>query len=179
MSARVVLLCEDQQLATFMRRFLKRRGWQAHDIREEIAPPGQGSGEQWVRERYPHELAAARARGGNTVLAVGTDADTMTVADRIATLDRECQSQGIPARVPQEPIVMVVPKRNVETWFAYLRGETPNESDAYPRYANEADCRNDVRSLDEMCRSRNLRTPAPPSLQAACVEFAKMPARNP
>jgi len=178
MSARIVLLCEDRQLATFMRRFLKKRGWQPHDIREVIAPPGQGSGEQWVRERYPLELAAARSRGGLTLLAVGTDADTLSVADRIATLDRECQAQGIPQRTPQEAVVMVVPKRNIETWFAYLRGESVNEEDVYPRYSNESDCRDDVRALDEMCRGGKLRDPAPPSLQVACSEYQKMPARN-
>ena len=178
MSVQVVLLCEDLQLATFIRRFLKKRGWQAHDIREEIAPPGQGSGEQWVRERFPQELAAVRARGSKTVLTVGTDADTLSVAERIATLNQECQRQGISPRTAPEPVIMVVPKRNIETWFAYIRGESPNEADAYPRYPNESDCRNDVRTLDEMCRSGKLRDPAPPSLQAACSEYQKMPARN-
>lgn len=178
MSVRIVLLCEDLQLATFMRRFLKRRGWQARDIREEIAPPGQGSGEQWVRDRYPHELAAARAQGGRTVLAVGTDADTLSVAERIASLEQECRRQGLPQRTAQEPVIMVVPKRNIETWFAYLRGESVNENDVYRRYPNEADCREDVRVLDEMCRAQKLREPAPPPLQSTCPEFNKMPARS-
>lgn len=178
MSVRVVLLCEDMQLATFIRRFLKRRGWQAHEIREEISPPGQGSGEQWVRESFPKQLAAARARGRGTILVVGTDADTMSVAERIATLDRACREENVPARSSAEPVLMVVPKRNIETWFAYLRGGETNEGDVYPRYPNESDCRNDVIALDEMCRNRRLRAVEPPSLQATCAEFARMPARN-
>ncbi|MEO5352623.1 MAG: hypothetical protein H7835_05350 [Magnetococcus sp. XQGC-1] len=115
MSVQVVLLCEDLQLATFMRRFLKLRGWQGHAIREEIAPPGQGSAEQWVRERYPHELTAMRSRSGMSILAVGTDADIIPVADRIATLDLECRAQGVAKRTAEDPVVMVVPKRNIET----------------------------------------------------------------
>lgn len=178
MSTRVVLLCEDRQLATFIRRFLKRRGWKAHEIREEIAPPGQGSGEQWVRHQYPDELAAMRAHGGNAVLIVGTDADVMSVSERIATLDRECKIRDIPTRDQQELVLMVVPKRNIETWFAYLRGESVDEKTAYSRYLNEADCRDDVRALDEMCKKNKLRDPAPPSLQAACIEYKKMPARD-
>jgi len=177
MSIGVVLLCEDLQLATFMRRFLKRRGWGPHEIREEIAPPGQGSGEQWVRERYPDELSAVRGRG-NVALVVGTDADTMTVAQRIATLDRQCQARNVTARAAREAVVMVVPKRNIETWFAYLRGEAVNENDNYPRYPYEADCRDDVRRMDEMCRTQGLHEPAPTSLQAACTEFLKMPHRG-
>ncbi len=178
MTTQIVLLCEDQQLATFMRRFLKRCGWQPRDIREQIAPPGQCSGEQWVRMRYPDELTALRQRGGKTVLAVGTDADTLSVDERIATLDRECQSRGVQKRTTQESVVMVVPKRNIETWFAYLRGEAPNEADVYPRYPHESDCKGDVRALGEMCRKRQLRDPVLSSLKAACNEYQKMPARN-
>jgi len=33
--------------------------------------------------------------------------------------------------------MFVVPKRNIETWFAYLRGERPNEKDVYPKYGSE------------------------------------------
>ncbi len=54
MSVKVVLLCEDLQTATFFRRFLKERGFKPHDIREEISPKGKGSGEQWVRDKYPN-----------------------------------------------------------------------------------------------------------------------------
>ena len=176
MRVKIVLLCEDLQLATFMRRFLKRRGWQPHEIREEIAPPGQGSGEQWVRERYPHELTAVRARPRSVkvILAVGTDADTLSVAERITTLDQVCLLHQIQPRSPQEPVLMIVPKRNIETWFAYLRGTSVNEKDGYPRYSNEADCRDDVRVLDEMCQVQRLRAPEPPSLQMACAEFQRM-----
>ncbi|MBF0109991.1 MAG: hypothetical protein HQL76_12525 [Magnetococcales bacterium] len=165
-------------MATFIRRFLKLRGWRQHDFRAEIAPTGRGSGEQWVRERFPDELEAQRAHGSNTVLVVGTDADTKSVADRIATLDRACRERKVQPKTLQDTVVMVVPKRNIETWFAYLRGETTNEDEEYRRYDNESDCRNDVRSLDEMCRRKELHNPAPPSLQMACREYQRMPHKN-
>lgn len=171
MSAKIVLLCEYLQTATFMRRFLKRRGWTPRDIREEIAPPGRGSGEQWVRERYPDELIAMRARG-NTILAVGTDADLMSIGERISSLDKEAESRGVAKRMDKEPVIMVIPKRNIETWFAYLRGEEVNETESYRRYRVESECRENVEALDKMCKSKLLKEPFPPSLQAACVEFA-------
>lgn len=173
MSARVILLCEDLQLACFIRRFLKLRGFGPRDIREQIAPPGQGSGEQWVRNNYPKQLEALRAYGGNAVLIVGTDADNMEVAERVRSLDLQCKEQGVAERGADDPVLMIVPKRNIETWFAYLRGETANETDSYPRYGTESECREDVRSLDGMCRSQVLRPPAPPSLAAACDEYKK------
>jgi hypothetical protein len=40
--------------------------------------------------------------------------------------------------------MFVVPKRNIETWFAHLLGETVNESDKYRKYACENDCRHQV-----------------------------------
>jgi len=172
MSVKVVLLCEDLQTATFIRRFLLLGTHKQHEIRVEFAPPGKGSGEQWVRDRYPNELLARRKK--NTVLIVGTDADQLSVVDRIATLDRQCMNENVPVRSTTEPVIIAVPKRNIETWFVYLRGENPNEDDTYPKYSYESQCRDDVKVLDEMCRKQQLRQPVPPSLQAACVEFGRM-----
>lgn len=163
-----VLLCEDQQIAAFTRRFLKKRGVKPHQLRECIAPSGAGSAEQWVRERYPWELKAIRKRTG-IMLVVGTDADTLTVEQRIKTLDEACKKQGIAERKPDEPILMVVPKRSIETWLAYLREETPvDEITQYPRYAQESDCRKQVERLDEGCRKANLPVAMPSSLETAC-----------
>jgi hypothetical protein len=176
MSVRLILLCEDQQLACFARRFLKRRGWNAHDIREEIAPAGEGSGEQWVRERFPDELMSIRKRQGSALI-VCTDADTGTVEERTATLYQICTDKKIPVPTPQDAVAMIVPKRNIETWFAYLRGETINENDTYRRYTKERECQPDVNALDEMCLQSKLREPAPASLTAACQQAQKIPRR--
>lgn len=173
MSVSVILLCEDRQIATFLRRFLKERGYKEHDLRVVYAPPGKGSGEQWVRDQYPNELLARRQK--DTVLIVGTDADVMTVAERIGTLDEQCKKEGVAVRTTTEPVIMAIPKRNIETWCAYLRGENPNETDTYRKYAYESECKDDVKALDEMCRKQKLTQPVLPSLKAACVEFGKMP----
>jgi len=172
-SARFVLLCEDEQIACFIRRFLKNRGVPRHDIRESIAPPGSGSGEQWVRRQYPNELKAIRTQDG-VALIVGTDADKFSVVERIDSLNQECRINRLKERQTNDRVVMIVPKRNIETWFAYLRGDIVNEMDIYKRYDNESDCRDNVRSLDEMCRKRQLRAPVPPSLETACKEYEKL-----
>lgn len=170
MNVRYILLCEDEQMACFIRRFLKERNIPRHDIRELIAPAGRGSGEQWVRVRYPDELLAIRSMPG-VALMVGTDADVGTVAERIASLDEECKKRGVPVRGRGEKVAILVPKRNIETWLAYLRQESVDESQCYPKYPSESDCRNDVRELERMCREQKLRDPVPPSLKAACAEF--------
>ena len=50
---KVVLLCEDSQQEAFARRFLVRAGWHPRALRVEKSPQGRGSGEQWVRDRFP------------------------------------------------------------------------------------------------------------------------------
>ena len=56
----IVLLCEDTQQEVFLRRFLKKMGWDSRRIRIERAPGGTGSGEQFVRTKFPTELRAYR-----------------------------------------------------------------------------------------------------------------------
>lgn len=174
MKVEVVLLCEDEQSACFARRFLKELGYKAWQLREEKPPPGKGSGEQWVRERMPIELRAMRD-AQSKALIVMTDADAMGAQARLETLRKKCLDEGVEWRRAGESVLLMIPARNIETWLAYLRGETVNEDDTYPKYAAESDCRDQVRALVGMCQSGSLRQPAPSSLVAACEEWKRMP----
>jgi hypothetical protein len=175
-SVEVVVLCEDLQQEVFIRRFLQRRGRERYAFRPLISPAGRGSGEQWVRKRFACELKAHRSQTGrrNTWLIAATDADTHSVDDRIKGFFQACEDAGIPFRGSNEKVMFVVPKRNIETWFAYLRGETVNESDRYPKYDCENDCRPQVARLDDMCRQQKLEPEPPPSLGFACKEFDRL-----
>jgi len=170
MKTQILLLSEDQQTDMFVMKFLKESGFKG--IRSRFSPKGKGSGEQWVREQYPNELIESRKQG--TALVVVTDADKTTVKQRIDSLDNTCVD-GIDRRKPNEPVAMIIPKRNIETWFAYLRGESVNEENEYPKYGKKPDkCFADVKALKEMCDKKSLRQPAPPSLEAACKEYEKI-----
>jgi hypothetical protein len=174
MKVEVVLLCEDEQSACFGRRFLKEYGYKAWQLREEKPPPGKGSGEQWVREKMPNELRAMRD-AQSKALIVMTDADVMGTQQRVETLRRKCLDEGVEWRKADEAVLLMIPARNIETWLAYLRGETVNETQVYPKYSAESDCRDEVRELVKMCRSGELREPAPSSLVTACDEWKRMP----
>ena len=175
-SVEVIVLCEDLQQEDFIRRLLQKRGRQRYDFRPLISPAGRGSGEQWVRERFPRELKAHRSQAGrrNTWLIVATDADTQRVDSRIESFAQACNDAGVPFRKENERVMFVVPKRNIETWFAYLRGENVNEADTYRKYDFESDCRHDVERLDEMCRQQRLAPRPPLSLEYACIEFKRI-----
>ena len=123
---RITLLCEDSQTDAFVRRFLRRRNFRGRDIRTLPLPDGSRSGEQWVRERYPGELRAIRGCQG-AFLVVVTDADQYSTATRRAQLDAACEEKQIPQRDDCDPVLVIVPRRNIETWLAYLDGTEVDE----------------------------------------------------
>lgn len=171
-NANIVILCEDGQHEAFIRRFLERRGFERRKFRVEKAPPGQGSAEQFVRERYPHEVGYYRSRKHRVDqgLVVMIDADRK---DRGAQLQTALAEAQVPDRAADERIAIFAPARNIETWLAWLDGHEVNEDDAYPRLANARDCQRHVEALATMCDSDTLRQPTPPSLQAACSEYTR------
>ena len=171
---RIVLLCEDNQTDSFVRRFLKHRNFTHRDIRTLPLPHGSQSGEQWVRQRYPDQLKAIRGKQQAYLLIV-IDADNLTVGARRAQLDLECQNKRVALRTAEDPAILIIPRRNIETWFAYLDGSDVNEQQSYPKLTRESDCHEHARKLYEMChKTQRLRNPVPPSLQDACEEYRKL-----
>ena len=172
----VVILCEDQQQECFIRRFLILRNYDPHRFYVRRPGAGRGSAEQFVREEFPRELKAYRSRSNrySTCLVVGTDADRLSVEERVRSFLKACTDSGIPPREEGEQVCFMVPKRNVETWLAYLRGEPVDEETEYRKYDRPSDCQQDVESLDEMCRQRRLRPDPPPSLSYVCEEFRRL-----
>lgn len=175
-AVQAVIICEDVQLQCFIRRFLVKRGWDRHKIRTESLPAGRGSGEQWVRKKFPTELLACRSRNSRakTCLIVASDADDMTVQERIATFSDACRTANLPFRANDEPVAFVIPKRSIETWLAFLRGEHVNEEISYRKYAYESECREQVTRLDQICRGQKFPPAAPPSLVSSCDEFKRI-----
>ena len=170
----ITLLCEDLQTDVFVRRFLKHRNFRSRDIRTRELPDGSQSGEQWVRERYPDELKAIRGRR-NAYLIVVTDADTNTTADRRAELDAACDEKQVPRRGDRDPVLVIVPRRNIETWLHYLGGTEVDEGTPYRKLKREGDCATHANSLYRMCHEdQRLDEGAPPSLQEACEEYGKL-----
>lgn len=120
MSAPIVLLCEDARTDIFVRRFLWHRKFRGRDVFTLPLPAGSASGEAWVRKRFPKQLRAIRRRQ-RAVLLVVTDADTNTTSERRSHLDRQCDQCNTVRRQPNDPVIVVVPRRNIETWFHNLK----------------------------------------------------------
>jgi hypothetical protein len=170
----LVLVCEDSQQEAFARRFLEQTGWEMRKIRVEKAPLGKGSGEQFVRERYPIELDAHRSmiHRVNCRLIIMTDGDRYGFVERQKMLELSCTAQGVDVRTDEDRVALIIPTWNIETWLAYLSGDAVDETRSnYPRLAKARECLPMVVALVEMCQAGLLRQPAPPSLTAACQEF--------
>lgn len=173
-NVQLVLVCEDRQHEAFARRFLNMAGWPVRRLRVEIAPPGRGSGEQFVREQFPKELAAYRANRHRVAqgLLVVMDGDDRGHRARLNELVRACEAARVEPRQSDDRVAIVVPTWNIEAWLAYLSGVDVDEGKRdYPRLQRPRDCQRHVKILYEMCQQRELRAPAPPSLEAACTEY--------
>jgi hypothetical protein len=173
----MVILCEDRQQEVFARHFLEKRGFTGR-VRIEICPPGSQSGEQYVRNKYPLEVKAYRQKRNNVSigLVILIDADNYTVKERLKQLDDILGEQSLPLRKIDEEISVFVPKRNIETWIHYLKGEFVEEDreKPYTKFAKAGDCKPYAEVLAKQCWAQNLPQTAPPSLQAACGEIQRL-----
>ena len=80
----------------------------------------------------------------------------------------------MPARTQKDPVVLLVPRRNIETWFAYLDGQSVDETRDYMAWKSK-DPRPLAEELFRMCHeAQRLRDPAPPSLEESCQEYRRL-----
>lgn len=98
--ANIVLLVEDRNHESLLRRHLQQRGHNNRNIRVQRTTAGRGSGEQFVRERYAAEVRAIRSQVTRTkaCLIAMIDADSVSVEDRRRQIER---ALGTPANLPE------------------------------------------------------------------------------
>lgn len=176
----IILLVEDQNQENLIRRYLQCIGHDNRCMRIQKLPKGQGSGEQFVRERYASEVRAVRSQLTKTkaCLIAMIDADTGSVDDRRQQLGRALKDADEPPRGPDEPILNLIPRRNVETWVLCLNSHAVDEITNY-----RGDQRVDAQSIKQAAGNlfsgtrpnQTLSKTCVPSLQDCVPEFARMP----
>ncbi len=116
-----VVLGEDDEHLNFAWHWLRRKGVDPRKIRKVAPPAGAGCGSQHVREKFPGEVESLRrlANVRATALIALTDADVMSVAARRASVTERAKPAAM------EPIAILIPKREIETWVHHLLGSTP------------------------------------------------------
>lgn len=95
-------------------------------------PGNRGCGSQYVREQFSKQVSACRStlgRKASCMLIVIADADQLTIAQREQTLHAQLTQSVGPPVVPNEPIIILIPKWQVETWIKCLLGQVMSEDD--------------------------------------------------
>jgi hypothetical protein len=134
--SQTILLCEDRLQASLVRLYIERCGLNTNEpsLHPIIASEQvHGGNVVWVLREFPRQLDACRKRQtrAKTLLIVVVDADSLSVDERYRDLTRALQGAELEAIAPSDPIVVLIPKRHVETWIRATTGQPTNETDDY------------------------------------------------
>ena len=130
--ANINVLCEDHDQQNLVRRYLGH--FKITNVRYEPVPGKSGSGEQYVRTQFAKLVGVCRGTLGKKtkcLLIVVTDADNQTVQAREQTLHDVLKAANSSAITAGEPIVILIPKWQVETWIKCLLGQPMAEDDRH------------------------------------------------
>jgi len=181
--ANIVIVVEDQEQQNLAYRYLERckpRLTYRECRFERPAKGSGGSGEQFVRNRYPVEVQEHRRRvgkGASALLVVMVDADMETTHQRASQLSDALEAAGMNERRNDKHIVVLIPKRHVETWIRALLGNQVDEVTDYTTPTPAAkDIKNAAAKLHEWTRpGANPGPTSPLSLTASLPEWRKIP----
>jgi hypothetical protein len=180
--ANKIILAEDREQQNLVRRYLERCGHNTRDLRL-VALPAKttgGSGEKYVRDQYVGQVRASRSSRGkraSALLIVIVDADSETTAARASQLSAALNTAGEATLSGHEPIVLLIPKRNVETWIRALLGNAVDEETDYKKPTpTSVEIRNSADKLYKHTRpGASLPTGHPQSLAHSIPEWRKIP----
>ncbi|MFN7587932.1 MAG: hypothetical protein ACK5UQ_05430 [Planctomycetota bacterium] len=163
-----VVLCEDEQHYAFAKRFLDKISRpELREVRKAVV-----DGHSHVRANFAKELAAVRSQGGRAALLVIVDADGHGVDTRRKYIQELCEEAERP--VDSDPVAIVVPERNIETWIRWLDGASVDDQTRYPKLRKERDCKPAVARLRQACDANSMPDGAPNSLVDACKQFRRV-----
>ena len=176
---RVRILCEDKEHNSFVRAFFKSLGVGERKFDTCPLVDGKRSAEGHVRGLLPDALAEIRKTSENIFLVAVSDADknNPNLADREKQWNEALRFGGFPEICEADRILRVIPKRNIETWFAWLDGEEAiDEAKDYKQGYKGAKAaqygkrfykkyKNYKEKQETACDN------APPSIRGACFEF--------
>jgi hypothetical protein len=172
---RFTVLCEDKAHFNFVSGYLQSRGVSSRKIVANTPRPGVTSAEQYVRDHFVEEVEAYRkwARE-HIVLIVVTDADKYAYDKRLKTL---LDTLGEPLS-KNERIVILIPTRNIETWFCYADKyadkpvEGDEQTDYKSKYKRASPSTYGKEYAENICPS--LPVDALPALQEARMEVERL-----
>jgi hypothetical protein len=126
---RVRVLCEDKAQFDFVRGFLKNQGVEGHNriLSCRDLPEGMQSGEQFVRDNFVNDFRIYAGGRENVLLVVVQDIDRANKSPDEAKSDMNklVKDAGMAGIDASEKLLLLFPKRNLETWFEWLQKSPP------------------------------------------------------
>jgi hypothetical protein len=134
MSSRVsgiILLCEDDPQEQLVREYTKKCGLNTNRpyfIPCNASRAVHGGNVGWVIQEFPRQFHACRQRQARakTLLIVVADADDFTVQQR----RKHFEDAAVNIQT-DDPLVLLIPRRHIETWIRNALGTTVDESSSY------------------------------------------------
>jgi len=169
-------LCEDDPQERLVRFYMHQCGLKTNPpyiLPLNASREVHGGNVTWVIREFPRQLEACRKRhttNANTLLIVVVDADHKEVEHRGAEL--VCD----PPVKAGDPLVVLIPRRHIETWIRSALGITVDETSDYKK---PDPTKSDVRSAASTIHGWARATPKPistcvPSLRMALPEWRKI-----
>jgi hypothetical protein len=179
--SQTILLCEDRLQASLVRSYTERCGLNTKEpcflpiIASERV---RGGNVAWVLREFPRQLDACRKRQtrANTLLILVADANGRGVDERYHDLDRALAGAELGPIVSSDPLVVLIPKRHIETWIRATTRKPTNETDDYK---SDEVGRAEVRGAAQIIHGWAHDSPSPdddciPSLRKAFPEWRKI-----
>jgi hypothetical protein len=134
-ASQIILLCEDEVQQRLATQYMRKCGIDTERrVRPLVASQKQvGGNDAWVLNEFSKQLEACRRRHrkAETLLVVFIDADKLSVAERRHQLFERAKSAQLNDISANDPLALLIPKRNVETWIQALLGQTVDEVTDY------------------------------------------------
>ena len=119
-----------------------------------------------------------RTQGSRLIVHIDVDNTTptgRTVQDRRSELEQACLNAGVPPVQSNEPVIHLIPRRNIETWIRFfLNGPPVDEHTAYEHLSRPSDASPAAEAFVAHARNHTLPPNAPASLIPSLQEFRKI-----
>lgn len=183
--AETIVLVEDTVTQNFVRRYLQRC-WRDDYVSKKVhfkkSASAKGSAEHFVRANIADEVRSCRRRiraGPSTMLIVVMDADSQSTQHERSMLRDELSRVNLQWPKSDEPIAILIPKRNLETWIRALLGNAADEETDYSKRPFTAPPPKDIQTaaeklFDNMRASPELPPAWPQSLRDSIPEWRKI-----
>jgi hypothetical protein len=123
----VVVLCEDKRHEQMVRAFLNRKDYNPHRYRFELGNNG------YVLAKFSERVKLIRSATHKIALIAAIDGDEKGLDGRVQELTKRLVDAGLPVLATSEPVVILVPSRNIETWIHHFSGNVVDETIRYPK----------------------------------------------